>query len=425
MIDYNINKCQQSSWRTIIKPFEKPFEEYLRCNAEVSVGNKPVKSAKFKCFLWLPQNCAEEPHAYLYIENPDEYQYFARLVEKHLRIINIKIKIYDFGEAKKPSQIHVIKNFYFSKSNAVFIAENWFESHIKYHFPKYAFTKTFLSGIQKNITKFYISDSDLLRSNVSTMEHYSGEVTRKILSKITIQQEISHLGIESISTDKYIGKYTSSILEIKPQLPISSVVVFYRKIKPIVELILLITSFAERRRLNWYKSEAPIEGNQVEFYNTRVAFHEDNRGTLLISRFAFEDYLKKCLSNVNFDNITYVSNLLRSYLSGTEYSLNAKIILWNSILEKILKKNFFKKIDRLKEELIMQMNIYTSDLPPIQKLIDIRNDIAHGDEMEFNDIITLSDKWQILIERVLLRELNWGDLSKTAVNINGVKPYGL
>ncbi len=398
----------------------------MRCNAEIFVGNKPVKKTKFKCFLWLPQNHAEAPHAYLYIDSPDEYQYFSRLVKEQLRVINISIKIYDFGKTRKPFQIHVFKGAYFSKAKSTYVSENWFEAFVEYHFPKYAFSKTYFSaGIQKETVKFYISDSELLKSDISTIRHYSGEITRGVLSNITISEEVGHLGIKSISTDRYIGNYASNILEIIPKSSINSVVGFYKKIKPIAEFILLITSCAERRRLNWHKSDSPIEGNLVEIYDTRAVFRDDKGGILLISRFAFQDYLKKCLSNIDSHSISHISKVLRSYLSGMEYSPNAKIILWNSILERSLKEKVDKKNDKLKETLIQQMNIYTADLPPIQRLIDIRNAVAHGDEILFEDIVTLQGKWQILIERIILKELDWHDLSMTDVNVNALKPIGL
>ncbi len=71
------------------------------------------------------------------------------------------------------------------------------------------------------------------------------------------------------------------------------------------------------------------------------------------------------------------------------------------------------------------MFIYTYDLSPIQELINIRNDIAHGDDVNRDKLFKLVYEWEILIERVLLQELHWKDIAKTDVNVDGVKPYGL
>lgn len=305
------------------------------------------------------------------------------------------------------------------------IAKNWHESFIKYHFPKYTIRKTVLDNKQESRFNFFFSKSDLLTSNVFLTKHYTGELKRDVVSKIYILEEVSHLGIKSITTDNYIGEKEANILEIVPNNEIKSLISFYKNIKPIADLVLLLTSFAERRRLNWYKCEGAIKLNHIENYNTRRNFYHDKETTLLICRFEFENFLKTTLKNIELKNIIYVTRLLQSYFSGFEYSANAKIILWNSILEKILKNNFQKKKDDLKEELIKKMRVYVSDLLPIQELIDIRNDIAHGDDVKSDRLFRLLKDWQILIDRVLLQELKWYNLSMTDVGIDGNKPYGL
>lgn len=400
---------------------EKPFEEYLRHEAEIFIGTKPVKKTKMKCFLWLPKNVTEEPHFYLFLEDYKEYKYFQKLIEKKLHIINLKIDV-TFLDGTLHKQ-HIIKKAYFSDSKAVLISKNWHEAFIKYHFPKYVLT-TFIENDQKNKFCFFISENKLLSTTLSIREDYTGEIRRNVHSRISIKKEVSHLGMKSIITDKYIGNQKSNILEVIPTLPVKSLLAFYKNITPVVNLILALSSFAERRRLNWHKCDGSIGINYIETYNTRVAFYQDQETTLLISRFEFQNFLKNSLQNIKFENIKYITQLLRSYLSGIDYSANAKIILWNSILEKILKNKFGKKRDDMKAGLLQEMSIYTADLS-IKDLIDIRNDIAHGDDIKSDKLFLLIEKWQILIERILLRELNWNDLSKTDVSINGIKPIGL
>ncbi|MEN4046865.1 hypothetical protein [Sulfurimonas sp. NWX367] len=407
----------------IINYLEKPFEEYTRHFAEIFVGTKSVKKTKMKCLLWFPKDIGEEPHFYLLIEDYKEYKYFQQLLKKHLNTINIKINITTLEGT--PYQCHIIKKASFSNSQMTIIAEDWYEAFVKYNFPKYALTQTTQDELQESKFCFFISESKLLSSNVSTIKHFTGEVQRSINSSIQIREEVLHLGIESIITDKYIGLKSSNILEIIPNSPINSLMAFYKNIQPIADLILVLTSFAERRRLNWYKCEGSIGTNYIENYHTRISFYKDERTVRLISKPAFERFLKNSLQNIELKNIKYITKLLLSYLSGIDYSVNAKIILWNSILEKVLKNNFQKKKDALKEELIKQMNIFVFDLSPIQDLIDIRNTIAHGDDVKTDKLFQLSDEWQILIERVLLRELKWDSLSKTDVHLDEIKPYGL
>ena len=49
--------------------------------------------------------------------------------------------------------------------------------------------------------------------------------------------------------------------------------------------------------------------------------------------------------------------------------------------------------------------------------IDIRNDIAHGDDVSSDKLFKLEEAWRILIERVLLYKLQWFHLHKTDVSL--------
>ncbi len=329
--------------------------------------------------------------------------------------INIKInETYLSGE---PRQCHTIKKARFLSSNHTHIAENWDEAFIKYHFPKHVLIHSNIETNQKDVFRFSISNSDSLTAKIFSTKDYTGEIKRDVVSRISIVEEVAHLGLSSILTDKYIGDNESNILEIYPAQPITSLRGFYKRIKPIAELILLLSSFAERRRLNWYKCVVESKHSFVQNYNTRTTFHKDKEGIPLIDPFSFEDFLKRSLHNIQPEQILYITRLLQSYQSGTDYSINAKIILWNAILEKILKKNFQIKKDSEKENLLKKMHVPIFDLPPMKDLIDIRNDIAHGDDEAGEKLWKLFYAWEILIQRVLLQELQWHDLSKTNVRI--------
>lgn len=340
-----------------------------------------------------------------------------------MNIINLKIDIkFLNGDVQ---QTYLIKKAYFSNSNSKNITKDWFESFIKYHFPKYLISSMPLKNKQENKFNFFFSKSELLTSHISLTKYYTGEIKRDISSSICIKDEILHLGIKSITTDNYIGEKEANILEIIPSKEIKSLLSFYKNVKPIADLILLLTSFTERRRLYWYKCEGSIGLNYIENYNSRKIFHSDEEKILLVCRFEFENYLKNSLKYIQLKDIKYITQLIQSYLSGYEFTANAKIILWNSILEKILKKNFQKKKDLFKEELLKKMGVYIFDLSPIKDLIDIRNDLAHGDDIKSDKLFRLMKDWEILIERVILKELKWNNLSMTDVAIDGIKPYGL
>jgi hypothetical protein len=363
----------------------------------------------------------EQPHFYLLIESYKEYEEFEYLLNKHLHTINLKINKKLLNG--KIHQTYSIKKAYFSNSNSKHITKDWFESFIKYYFPKYLISSMPLKNKQENKFNFFFSKSELLTSHISLTKHYTGEIKRDISSSICIKDEILHLGIESITTDNYIGEKEANILEIIPSKEIKSLLSFYKNVKPIVDLILLLASFAERRRLNWYKCEGSIGLNYIENYNSRRIFHSDQEKILLICRFEFENYLKNCLKNIQIKDIKYISQLIQSYLSGYEFTTNAKIILWYSIVDKILVKKFQEK--KNKKELLKKMGIHIDDLVPIKDLVDIRNDLAHGENVKSDRLFKLMKDWQILIERVILKELKWNNLTMTDVAIDGIKPYGL
>lgn len=400
----------------------KPFEQYKRCEAELFSNKTKLSLGKYKCFLWLPDKVFEEPHFYILVDDATEYHRFNKSSSK--QIVDIKITMTTMG-GKEIIESYFIKEAHISSSNGTYIAPNWFEGFVKYHFPKYAIRQFPTTTNQASKFRFYISDSDLLKASVFIEHHWTGEIRRDPVHSICIKEEVAHLGIKSIHTDSYIGNQESNLLEIEPLVPVQLFIHFYKTIKHVSQLILLISSFAERKRLSWYKCDGQIGSNYNDIYNTRVFYYDDPKTALLISRFEFENYLKTVLVNITRDNMRFVSNLLRSYLSGIDYSVNAKIILWNSILEKILKKHFGKKKDDLKSQLLQEFGVYTADLHSIQELINIRNDVAHGDDYKSDILFRLYEDWQILIERVILRELKWYDLSKTDVGIDGIKPYGL
>lgn len=402
---------------------EKPYDEYEKCQAEIFVGNKPLKKTKIKCFLWLPQKLSEEPHFYLLIEDHKEYESLQNLLDRHIDTIDLKIDItFLDGEL---NHTYLIKKSYYFGSVATFIAKNWFEGFAKFHFSKYVLTRTTFQSSPNNKFRFFISESELFSSSVLAEKHYTGETHRKVISRIILDQDVSHFDIEYIYSDKYIGDIESNILEIVPRSQIDSLLAFYKRIKPIADLILTITSFAERRRLNWYKCDGAIGNHFYCIYNTRTTFYSDKRKIRLISQLAFKDFLKKTLQNIKPNDVVYITKLLRLYILSKEYSVNAKIILYNSILEKILKRRFQKKNDCHKRQLLEEMNVYISDLSPIKDLIDTRNGIAHGDEINSDKLFKHYYEWEKLTERTLLKELHWNNLSMTDVHIGASEPFGL
>jgi len=404
---------------------DRPFDEYIRCEAEIFVDHKPVRKTKVKCFLWLPNSFSEQPHFYLLVEDIDDVEVFHRDVENQLNIISVKIADSPINH-RTICDNHIIKDAYFSTLNFESISNNWCECFIKYHFPKYVCSS--LSHRSDTIEakyRFFISSSEFLTTKLFAMEYYTGDIKREVFSNITLDADLGHFGIKMISTDRYIGKYESNVLEVVTTAPLSSLLSLRKRVMPIVDFILLLASFAERRRLNWYKCDGTINNSFFVYYNTRRSFFKDDKVISLLSEFSFENFLKDVVGGISLLDLNYLTRLLQSYLSGFNYSMEAKIILWTSILEKVLKNKFGEKGDKVKTELIKKMCVYTADLPDIKRMIDMRNAIAHGGDIEPESLFLYYNSWQVLIERVLLKELKWGDLSKTDVAPNASKLLSL
>ena len=92
---------------------EKPFEEYLRREAEIFFGTKPVPKKKFKCFLWLPKIYGDEPHLYLQLDCKEDYDALIHLTLKQSRFINIRIDI-------PYNKQYIIKKFFVQKGEKHF-----------------------------------------------------------------------------------------------------------------------------------------------------------------------------------------------------------------------------------------------------------------------------------------------------------------
>lgn len=300
---------------------------------------------------------------------------------------------------------YIIRNAFYSESNITFITKGWTEGFFKFHYFKYTLTIDKTINIEDNKQVFYISNSKLLNSRVNLLKKNTGEVERDVFSEIIFNEEVNHLGFTSIKTNKYFTEDMDNILEVYPRFKINNMLHYYKRLIPIVDFILNLTSFAEDRRLIWHRSEGNINGEFVTNYNTLTECIDDPETIPIINRQNFNKFLSLCLKESTLKNIKYFNLLIRAFLSGKNYSMNAKIVLWNSLIEMVLKKNFNKKNDKSKEPLLKEMKILMCDLRPMQDLIDLRNEVAHGDIPNRQNLIKLYQDWEKLIIRVILREL--------------------
>jgi len=264
------------------------------------------------------------------------------------------------------------------------------------NFPRFAFKYNLNTSVECNKITFRISDSELLRTR-------HPEQNLKITN-------LEHLGIKSIKTDKSVQ---NNLIHVEFVESVNSYYSFTKNVKPIIELIVYLTSFAERRRLIW---SSFICDNNIEHYNCRRVYYQDKKVFRLVSEYVFDKFLSKALKKIQFEDIGYYLSILNLVVSAVKYPTNVKIILLNTALETILKKRFSEKGDKVKEKFINELSIVTFDIENIKDMIDIRNDITHGDYVSSRKQFKFSDSWQILLERIVLNELGWNDLTDTDVD---------
>lgn len=361
--------------------------QYITAESKLYIGLSEIKNFKCNTLVYLPTKAIKQPYMYLFIDNYKIYDYLLRLDKFRLNI-----------QATLPDNtlLHM-KNLRIKEGH--FDVTGIKKGYLLVHFPKFTFKYITNTPIKCNKITFRISDSELLKSEINQYPEYRIEII-----------ELEHLGIKSIKTDE---KIENNLLHIEFVDNIDSYYLFMKNVKPIIELILYLTSFAERRRLTW---SSFICSDTIEHYNCRRVFSQDKKVLRLVSDEVFNEFLSNSLQRIQFNDIGYYLSILNLIVTANKYPTNIKIILFNTALETILKKRFNKKRDKYKTELIEQLNIVTFDIEQIKDMVNIRNDITHGDEVSSHKQFKFSKSWRILLERMVLNELGWNDLSMTDVN---------
>lgn len=365
-----------------------------------------------KCFLWMPLSSFEEIHLYLLVEDARIKPSF---FQEKLDTINVEINITDLDERHIMETI-IIKNIIFKHSELRFVAKSWTENYIKYEFPEKVIHKQFFDNNKEKGDRkvmFYISNSNLISSRGFENLSYDGSLNFKLISEIEIN-ELYNLSIKKLKTKKYIGKMAANLLEITVEEKGFCYEKIIKNITSSVDLILAISSLAEKRRLDWFKFNAAFDNCFLTHYNCRKYFFNDPENERLIDFHVFEKFIENGLKRIEKEKCGFLFKLIKPYVSTLDYSIGAKILLWNSLLESWLKFYGLSKADKNKEASIQERGIYTRDLSSIKDLVDFRNEYAHGDFVNKPTNIKLLLDWEKLMDRIMLKELKWNFQDSTA-----------
>lgn len=399
---------------------EKPIEEYQRFNGYLN-GNPQFI---VRCLIWFPKSFEqEEPHIFILARDIAEYKFLEHYLNpKNDKEINLTAPLTRPGNPE-PYGFHLFKNLYFSHASVTIYAENWEEGFFKYRWPKGAITTQKIEQFdqkENQVVKLFYTPSSLLESKVSMMQHYNGERER-LFSHDIVVADLEHLGLESIKTDKFQNSNETFVLEVSPCKGANTLLGFHKRIKPIAQFTFAVVSFLERKKINWHQANFTGKENYYEIFNTRQTLNSAKNDYPLMEAHVFPEVFEEILRAATFENMQYKSELCLAYVSGIEYSINAKVILWNSLLEKILKHHNLVKKDSKKVEGIEKLHIPTSDIHSVKDLIDLRNDIVHGDDVDSARLFDLSRDWELLMERMILSELGYNNFYQTHLRIRNKK----
>lgn len=379
---------------------DKDFNEYHKFNSELFSGKNKLSTKPLKTLLWLPSNTLERPQVFLYFENSKEH--FALI--RTLQDIETRIDLKGTMDLLGGSPMHQIniKNLQGFSSSGKTLADNWFSGYVKFSFSKHVQYKLLSQKSDSKTFSFYISKSDLFTSRVSTMKNFNGELTIHGKGDIALDG-LEHLGVSLLTTDGYIGAKENNILKLEFKDASNSYLEFYKNKLPVLEYILAVSSFAERKRLYWFKANVIINTDVIDYYRGDKLYETDQTQPL-IERSDFTNYLKTCLAK-NLDEIKQVKPFFVAFSNIRKSSIEGSITGMLYLLERYIRYKGDNPDN--KQEFLTKNNIYTADLINIIHLKNVRNCIAHGHDIPINDLIIALDHLEIMLERVLLKELDW------------------
>ena len=369
---------------------DKPFDEYHKFHSDLFSGRNKITSTPLKTLLWLPSNTLEHPQVFLYFENKNEFF----VLIKTLQNIDTQIDLHgtiDFLRGGPMYQV-TIKNLQGFSSNGVPLANNWFSGYVKFSFVKHIEYKLLLKASEHKAFSFYISKSALLTSRVATMKNFNGEFTIDGKGDILLEG-LEHLGVSQLTTDGHIGTKENNILKLEFKHASQSYLDFYKNKLPIFEYILAISSFAERKRLYWFKANIVINEELIDYYRGDKRYETD-QSQPLIERSDFQIYLAKCLTK-DLDEIKQVTRFLIGFSNIRKSTIEGAITGMLYLLERYIRYkggNPDKKQDFLAEQ-----KVYVDDLISIVNLKNVRNCIAHGHDVPINDLMIVLNHLEIMI----------------------------
>ena len=394
----------------MFKFLQKDEKEYKMILGSLLIGNKKITTTTLKTFLWLPNNDAKTPHLYIYIDEQSLWEGLKSKLDTS-RKINFEASICSLNGHEHEKIL--IKDIHIEYLSAGTVTGNWFKSVIKIDFFKHLIEYlTDYTTFNEKELKFFITNSRFLRSDYIVEEDYNGERVLKNKKDIVIPN-LEHLKLEKIVVDTSLKQ---NIIEIISLEPCNSYLQYFKSKLPIIDYVLAITSFAERRFVYSFQMCGCINNRWDCYYQGDKIYHSSIENFReLISISDFKEFLENSLKL----KLNHIKNILPffarfNYINRTRNTLENKITGMVFLLERYIRykgKNPNHKITFIRES-----NVESDDIIDIKTIKNVRNCIAHGhDDLPSDDLALVNENLEILMERILLNELKW-DFTRSAVS---------
>lgn len=390
---------------------KKEESEYTTILGYLLVNKKPINKVPLKTYLWLPKENAEKAHMFFYLDDYNIYDALSKL--NRININNLCF------QAQGVKESFLMTNVYLGNMNISIKAKDWAIGHAEISYFKHLLTIHEFPVEHKNEFIFNFSKSRYLHSFYMEFNDYNGE-KRLDGKEDLVYENLNHLNINKITVDT---SPSQNLLKIDFLTPCKHFLEFYKSRLPIVNYIFSVMTFIEHRRVDFYKTYGFINNTPIDYYMGNRTYKEEKPSAYEMIDFReFNDFFKIILSK-NLDEMKFLNKIITRFnvINHRSNTIENKITGLVYLLERIIRMKGGNPDH--KQKFLREEKIFCDDLMEIKIIKNVRNCISHGhDELPSSDLLLVYRNIEALIQRIILKELNW-NFQKTTLSPYYLKQY--
>lgn len=390
---------------------KKDESEYTTLLGSLLVNKKAINKKPLKTYLWLPKGESEKAHMYFYL---DDYYLYEGLT--HLNKQNINNLCF---KAQGVKENFLMTNIYLGKMNISTKAKDWAMGYAEITYFKHLIIINEFPVEPNNELTFNFSKSTYLHSFYMEFNDYNGE-KRLDGKEDLVFENLNHLNINKITVDT---SPSQNLLKIDFLTPCKHFLEFYKSRLPIVNYIFSVMTFIEHRKVDFFKTYGLINNTPIEYYIGNRKYKEEEPSAYEMIDFReFDDFFKAVLSK-NLDEIKFLNKIIIRFnvINNRTNTLENKITGLVYLLERIIRMKGGNPDH--KQKFLREEKILCIDLMEIKTIKNVRNCISHGhDELPSSDLLLVYRNIEILMQRIILKELNW-NFQKSTTSPYHLKQY--